>query len=60
MMYAFYPAWEAGSSTSTVALQVVGGGEKGTLFLGDLALQVWGSLESETIKHGHESRGTRT
>jgi hypothetical protein len=27
---------------------------------GDLALQVWESLEPETVKCGHESRGTRT
>jgi hypothetical protein len=27
---------EAGSNTSTVALRVVGGDEKGTLFLGDI------------------------
>jgi hypothetical protein len=38
---------EAGSNTSTVALRVVGGDEKG-------------SLESEKVKYGHESRGTRT
>jgi hypothetical protein len=38
---------EAGSNTSTVALRVVGGDEKG-------------SVESETIKFGHESHGTRT
>jgi hypothetical protein len=38
---------EAGSNTSTVILRVVGGDEKG-------------SLESETVKYGHESYGTRT
>jgi hypothetical protein len=38
---------EEGSNTSTVALRVVGGDEKG-------------SLESETVKYGHESYGTRT
>jgi hypothetical protein len=38
---------EAGSNTSTVALRVVGGDKKG-------------SLESETVKHGRESHGTRT
>jgi hypothetical protein len=38
---------EAGSNTSAVALQIVGGGEKA-------------SLESETVKYGHESHGTRT
>jgi hypothetical protein len=46
------PLWEitrveAGSNTSTVTLRVVGGDEKG-------------SLESETVKYGHESYGTRT
>jgi hypothetical protein len=38
---------EAGSNTSTVALLVKGGDEKG-------------SLESETVKYGHKSHGTRT
>jgi hypothetical protein len=38
---------EEGSNASTVALQVVGGEEKG-------------SLGSETVKYGHESQGTRT
>jgi hypothetical protein len=38
---------EAGSNTSTVTLRVVGGDEKG-------------SLESETVKFGRESHGTRT
>jgi hypothetical protein len=38
---------EAGTNTSTVALRVVGGDEKG-------------SLESETVKYGRESQGTRT
>jgi hypothetical protein len=38
---------EAGSNTSTVTLRVVGGDEKG-------------SLESETVKYGHEFYGTRT
>jgi hypothetical protein len=38
---------EAGSNTSTVALRVVGGDKKGI-------------LESETVKYGRESRGTRT
>jgi hypothetical protein len=38
---------EVGSNTSTVALRVVGGDEKG-------------SLESETVKYGHESHGTST
>jgi hypothetical protein len=37
---------EAGSNTSTVALRVVGGDGKG-------------SLESETVKYGHESHGTQ-
>jgi hypothetical protein len=35
------------SNTSTVTLRVVGGDGKG-------------SLESETVKYGHESHGTRT
>jgi hypothetical protein len=38
---------EAGSNTSTVTLRLVGGDEKG-------------SLESETVNYGHESRGSRT
>jgi hypothetical protein len=38
---------EAGSNTSTVTLRVVGGDEKG-------------SLKSETVKYGYESKGTRT
>jgi hypothetical protein len=38
---------EAGSNTSTVTLRVIRGDEKG-------------SLESETVKYGHESYGTRT
>jgi hypothetical protein len=38
---------EAGSNTSTVALRVVGGDEKG-------------SLKSETVKYDHESHETRT
>jgi hypothetical protein len=38
---------EAGSNTSTVTLRVEGGDEKG-------------SLESETVKYGHDSEGTRT
>jgi hypothetical protein len=38
---------EAGSNTSTVTLLVVGGDKKG-------------SLESETVKYGHESYGLRT
>jgi hypothetical protein len=38
---------EAGSNTSTVTLRVVGGDEKG-------------SLESETVKYGHEPYETRT
>jgi hypothetical protein len=38
---------EAGSNTSTVTLRVVGGDEKG-------------SLESETVKYGHESHGSWT
>jgi hypothetical protein len=38
---------EAGSNTSTAALLVAGGDEKG-------------SLESETVKYDRESHGTRT
>jgi hypothetical protein len=38
---------EAGSNTSTVTMRVVGVDEKG-------------SLESETVKYGHESYATRT
>jgi hypothetical protein len=38
---------EAESNTSTVALRIVGGDEKG-------------SLESETVKYVRESHGTRT
>jgi hypothetical protein len=41
------PRVEAASNTSTVTMRVVGGDEKG-------------SLESETIKYGHESYGTLT
>jgi hypothetical protein len=37
---------KAGSNISTVTLRVVGGDENG-------------SLESETVKYGHESHGTR-
>jgi hypothetical protein len=65
---------EAGSNTSTVALRVVGGDEKGIQCLGvklghpvsgrykygDLVLQVGGSLEYKRVKYGHESCGTRT
>jgi hypothetical protein len=46
-IYIWLPRVEAGSNTSTVTLRVVGGDEKG-------------SLESETVKYGHESYGTRT
>jgi hypothetical protein len=41
------PCVEAGSNTSTVTLRVLGGDEKG-------------SLKSETVKYGCESKGTRT
>jgi hypothetical protein len=41
------PCVEAGSNTSTVTLRVVGGDQKG-------------SLKSETVKYGYESKGTRT
>jgi hypothetical protein len=42
-----FVAREAGSNTSTVTLQVVGGDKNG-------------SLESETVKYSRESHGTRT
>jgi hypothetical protein len=38
---------EAGSNIPIVTLRVVGGDEKG-------------SLDSDTVKYGHESHGTRT
>jgi hypothetical protein len=38
---------EGGSNTSTVAMRVVGGGEKE-------------NFESETVKYGRESHGTQT
>jgi hypothetical protein len=38
---------EAGSNTSTVTMRVVGGDEMG-------------SLKSETVKYGRESKGART
>jgi hypothetical protein len=41
------PRVEAGSNTSTVTLQVVGGYEKG-------------SLKSQTVRYGREFQGTRT
>jgi hypothetical protein len=57
---------EAESNTSTVALRVVGGDEKelghsvpGKYKYGDLALQVVG-VTKQTVKYGHESRGTWT
>jgi hypothetical protein len=64
---------EEGYNTSIVALRVVGG-NVGTQCLGvQLGHPVpggykygrpgppdWGSPESETLKYGHESRGTRT
>jgi hypothetical protein len=40
------------------------GYNRATLFLGDISTGPgplgWGSLKSETVKCGHESRGTRT
>jgi hypothetical protein len=64
---------EASSNTSTVQLCVVRGDEKGTRclgynwatpFLGDISTETWpsrlGSLESETVKYGHEYHGTQT
>jgi hypothetical protein len=47
VQFSYTACVEAVSNTSTVALRVVGGDEKG-------------NLESETVKYGHESRGTRT
>jgi hypothetical protein len=41
-----HPVWRRGG-TSTVALRVVGGDEKG-------------SLESEAVKYGRETQGTQT
>jgi hypothetical protein len=41
------PRVKAGSNTSTVSMRVVGGDENG-------------SLESETVKYGHEFHGSRT
>jgi hypothetical protein len=38
-----HQAVEAGSNTSTVALRVVGGDEKGTQFLGDINTGTWPS-----------------
>jgi hypothetical protein len=69
-----WPYVEAGLNTSTIALQVVRGNEKGTQCLvvklvhpvpggykyRDLAFHVWGSLESETVKCARESCGTQT
>jgi hypothetical protein len=46
LQYLHHTRVEAGSNTSTVTLRVVGGYEKG-------------SLESETLKYGHEFYGTR-
>jgi hypothetical protein len=69
-----HPVWRRGRIPPP-ALRVVGGDEKEpsawgyswtTLFLGDIDTRGgpdppgWGSLESETVKCGHESRGTRT
>jgi hypothetical protein len=62
---------EVGSNTSTVSLRVVGGDENqpsvwgyNCLFLGDINTGTWpsrlGSLESETVKYGHEFRRSRT
>jgi hypothetical protein len=66
---------EAGSNTSTVALLVLRDDKRepsawrhnwAILFLWDINTGIWtfglGSLESETVKYGHEfeSRGTRT
>jgi hypothetical protein len=45
--YISRPVVNQKSNTSTVTLRVVGGDEKG-------------SLESQTVKYGYESHGTRT
>jgi hypothetical protein len=51
---------EAGTNVSTVALPVVGD-QKGTQCLvHNWTIQFGGSLESESVKYGHVSRGTRT
>jgi hypothetical protein len=47
MIEIIQPRAEAGSNTSTVTLRVVGGDEKG-------------SLKSETVKYGLETKGPRT
>jgi hypothetical protein len=65
--------WRRVRITSTIALKVVKNDGMGTqcwgydwatLFLGDINTRTWapgwGSLESETVKYGHESCGTRT
>jgi hypothetical protein len=55
---------EVGSNTSIVALRVLGGDENGIQCLGDIntgpGAPGWGSLESETVKCGHETHETRT
>jgi hypothetical protein len=61
---------EAGLNISTVDLQVIRGDEEGTQRLGVQQGHPvpgeykyppgWGSLESETVKYGHESHGTQT
>jgi hypothetical protein len=60
---------KAGSNTSTVALRVVGGKALGVINRPPFAwgIQIrgpgppgWGSLQSETVKYSHESRGTLT
>jgi hypothetical protein len=45
--YVYASRVEVRSNTSTIALRVVGGGEKE-------------SLPSETVKYGHKTHGTRT
>jgi hypothetical protein len=47
LFFELFTRVEVGSNTSTVTLRVVGGDEKG-------------SLKSERVKYGRESRGTRT
>jgi hypothetical protein len=64
---------ETGLHAFTLALQAIGGDEKGNkclgynwaiLFLGDINTGTWpsilGNLEFETVKYGHESCGTWT
>jgi hypothetical protein len=49
---------EAWSNTSTVALRVVGGDEKGTLYLGDTNFIKMGSVIQKWIGNGYTYRNT--